>query len=141
VLEEFVAAITSKLAGPILGALLLLAIGGSGFLGFKLWSVNNELADTKADVTRLTLDNGTLRANQATLKGSVAAQNASVDSIATAAELSAARAGQAKAEAERDAAIHNQRAAAIAATKASQPNDLCASAEALIQSVYSSEAK
>jgi hypothetical protein len=133
--------ITSRLAGPILGAALLASIIGSGVLGWKLHSANSALSDAQAEVTRLTVDNATLRGNNATLKAGIAVQNAGVDSLKTAAELAAAKAGQAKAEAERDAAVYRERAASIAAAKPSQPNDLCASAEALIQSVYSTEAK
>jgi hypothetical protein len=140
-LEVFVKLITSKLAGPILGVALLGSIIGNGVLGFKLHSANSALSDAQAEVTRLTVDNANLRVNQATLKLSIGNQNAGVDRLKLEAELSAANAAKMQAQANLAAAGHLQRAGTIAASKPSDPNDLCASASHLITSVLSTESK
>lgn len=133
-------AITSKLAGPIFGALMLVALIGNGFQFFRVRVLQSELTDSKADVTRLTLDNATLKGNQTTLKAGVQTQNSAVAGIAQAAELSATKAKLAQAEREKVAAQHDAAAAAIAKLPPLPAGaDPCAAASALIRTTLAGE--
>lgn len=137
-MEAFLKIITSKLAGPVLGALLLAALFGNGFQFFHGKVIAGELTDANATIARLTVDNATLKGNQATLKGSVATQNAGADSVAEAAELAAANAKLGQAQ--REAAALKLDAAAAAISKSSPSGaDHCAAASALIRNTLAGE--
>lgn len=130
--------ITSRLAGPILGALLVLALFGNGYQFIRIGGLRGDVASLTKQRDALKLDNAMLRANQATLLGSISTQNSGVDSIKSSADLAAANAKAKQAASDADAAATRTRN--VAAINAAKPgSDACASASELIRTTLAGE--
>jgi len=134
--------ITGRLAGPILGTLLLAALATSGWQYFSGRATVTALRET---VTRLetenrglTADNATLRINQANLTASLAKQNQAVTELKAAGDLAAAKASAEQATASAAAAATRDRN--VAAIRDAKPgDDRAASASALIRNTLARE--
>jgi hypothetical protein len=132
--------LTSRLAGPIAAALLLLSVLGNAFLGLNLWAekrANGKLTDR---IVTLAQDLQTSRSNEATTEAALRGQNAAIDQLKSAAEIAAAKAAKAQAEAEREADVYRRRAADLAKAKPAS-SDLCAAAVKLIDDTLAGERK
>jgi cell division protein FtsB len=132
--------LTSRLAGPILGGVLLFALIGNGIQFFHGRSLAGDLADSKAEVTRLTGDNAVLKANNAVLKASITTQNTAIDGLKSAADLAAANAKLGQAALEANAVALDRQAASIGKLPPLPPGtDHCAAASALIRNTLAGE--
>lgn len=130
-----------RLFAPITSGLLALSLLACAGLGFLHWSDGRTIETLTKDRDRLARDNGTLKANNDALEGSIAVQNSAIDAIKVAADSAAAgaKAGQAAAEA---SAVKFDKAAAGFATLPPLPAgaDRCAAASALIRDTIAREA-
>jgi cell division protein FtsB len=143
-LEGFVGLITSRLAGPILGSLLLASLIGNAYQGIHDHSVISELRNSVStlqhDNDRLRLNNAILKANQATLQSGIAVQNSAVDGLKSAADLSAAQAKASQATFNAAASTLDAQAAVIGKLPPLPAGaDHCAAASKLIRDTLAAE--
>lgn len=92
---SFVRIITSRLAGPLLGSVALLALVGNGYQWvsnhFEVAGLNKQVTHLSSENANLILHNAVLEGNQATLEATISTQNAAVDGMKSAADLLAAQ--------------------------------------------------
>jgi hypothetical protein len=143
-LEGFISLITSRLAGPILGSLLVASLIGNAYQAIHDHIVISGLHTDLSKVTKerdgLLVDNAILKGNQATLKAAIATQNTAVDGLKSAADLSAAQAKATQAGFNALADAKDKRAAAIAKLPPLPAGaDRCAAASQLIRNHLASE--
>jgi septal ring factor EnvC (AmiA/AmiB activator) len=121
--------LTHRLAGPI-ATFGCIALAIALFLAHRdLGHANDALADANNRNAELAADLGTARANASALEASLATQNGAVDRIATEAQIAAANAAKARAEAERFAEAYRRRADAIAAAKPEGADEAAAASD------------
>lgn len=123
---------------PLAIGVAILSLLGNALLGVNLWAEKRHSAKLETRVEALAGDNRTLRENQATLKGSIATQNAGVDSIKSTADAAAASARAGQARAESSAATHDAKARVLDKAKPAGA-DHCAAASDLIRKTLAGE--
>jgi hypothetical protein len=136
--------ITSRLAGPIFGGLLLLSVVGNAYQGitnhFAVKGLKDQISTLTTANSNLTRDNQTLRLNQANLQSAITTQNAAVDGLKAAADLAAAQAKANQANFNAVASVLDSQAAAIGKLPPLPAGtDRCAAASALIRNTLAQE--
>lgn len=143
-LEGFVGLITSRLAGPILGGLLLASLVGNAYQGisnhFEVKGLKGQISTLTTANENLTRDNQTLSTNQVVLQDSIATQNAAVDGLKSAADLAAAQAKATQANFNATADALDAQAAALGRLPPLPAGaDRCAAASQLIRNTLAAE--
>lgn len=126
--------ITSKLAGPVLGAALIIlavvAIWGRVHDLATEASLRLQLRTATAEMNQSRADLGQCQANRAELQTQIALQNNAIDQLKASGAVATANANAAMAKARADGAAAAKGAAAILAIKPT--GDLCKAAEAIL---------